>query len=187
MSTRTIRFVGGPLHGESREVDDSREHYTIPPAAARALGQALAGTISEAVDGGEDLIYVRRRDGRYWLKVANPEGIEEDVPGFTSRWYDAGDGMKLCEVDAPENDWGHARVDVSISEGLLADPDAFRSAGGVMALVIDNIRHHERRIARRVSDAEIHSVAAAIEVGVKVSRGNRRIVAAWLWLYVEKR
>lgn len=187
MSTRTIRFVGGPLHGESRDVDDSRSRFAVPLLAAGALKHALAGTEAASPAGADDLVYVRRGDGRYWLEVDTPAGIEEDVPGFKSRWYDTGEGLLLCEVDAPHSDWGHAQADVSISEELLSDPVEFRKAGGVMAFVIENIRHRERRIARRVSATDVLSVAAGIEVGEEIRRGNRRIVAAWLRLYLEER
>ena len=184
---RTIQLVGGPLHGESREVEDSRSHYNVSDVAAGGVITALAGEGSPHSRSGPMLTYARRRDGRYWLEVQAPS-VVQPVAGFTFRWYDEGrDGMLLCEVEAPKSDWGHAQVDVSISEELLADSPALASAGGVLGLVIESIRQRERRVARRVDLEDVLAFASSIEAGDEVSMGNRRILAAWLRLYVEQR
>lgn len=182
---RNIHFVGGPLHGESRVVPDgaSRDTFTVTQEAAGALRAAIRGEEdpSEPVPT-VDLTYVKRRDGRFYLAIDKPEGIKDPPSGFTGHWFDAGDGMSLLELHAPDSDWGHGWTDITVTPEFLADLEGNQEGTGIYQLAMPGIYSKERQMVRRIDGRVLADLAGSMETGSATARkaGNRRLIAAVL-------
>jgi len=183
---RLVHFVGGPLHGESREVPDGKDQYTITRAAAGALGAAIRGEEGPSEPAPtEDLTYIRRRDGRYYLEIGTPDGVKDPPKNFSARWFDSGDGMVLLEFHGPESDWGHPWEDMTILPEFLADLVANQNGAVFYELSIKGLEDREREMVRHLDPEAIEQLAVSILGGTAKAKslGNRRLVAAMLREY----
>ena len=188
--SRVVRFVGGPLDGESREVPDGRDRYEVSPASAEALGRAMRGEEGDSVAAlpTKALVYVRLKDGRYYLSIEQPATVADMPTGFEAEWFDAGDDMLLAEIHGPVSDWGHAYAQVRASIDFLADRKATMDGRFVFNEALSIIERKERKAARRMKAEDLLALAASIESGTKKAKslGNRRIIAAILREYSDR-
>lgn len=178
---RTVRFVGGPLHGESRTVESAQAEYRIPFFVATALATAMRGIgEASAPPGQEFLVYARRKDGRYYLRAEAPAGFEKVPEGFTFDWFDVSGGVLLVEISGPPSEIGHVTTELRLSLEFLTDPATIEEGP---ALLLEDARElleqHERRAIRDLPPDRIHLLADALEAGTPASRqlGNRRVAA----------
>ena len=187
---RMVRFVGGPLDGESREVKDGRHRYVIPASAAGALKDAMReeGTPAPPPDP-RDLTYVRRRDGRCWLSVNAPDGVADPPKGFTAEWFDAGDDFLLLELHAPESDWGHAIGETRASLEFLSDSEASDEGHFVFNMAIEIIEERERKVVRKMDAGVLREMAGWVLDAKPKSKtqGNRRIIAAAIGEFADRK
>ena len=187
--SRIVRFVGGPLHGESRTVDNAKPEYRVGFLAATALATAMRG-IGEATapPGQEELVYVRRKDGRYYLRAEVPAGFEDVPEGFTFDWFEGGDGMLLLEVSGPPSDVGHATTDLWLTVEFVTDPAIIeKGAAFLLEEARQALDNHQREAIHNLSWASVHSLADALEAGTSVSleQGNRRVAAGILRMWAD--
>ena len=191
--SRLVRFVGGPLHGESREGPDSETEFLISKEAASALRKEISkgGMPPASIETAEEFRYVKRDDGRYWLAIMPPDSLQEPPPGFTMHWFDAGEDRNLVEIHAPPSDWGHAYTEVHVSDELLGDAIVMEREGItlIMEMALDSLEASEGALVRGMGSETILALAERIlgRDPETETPGNRRIVAALLKDLVELR
>lgn len=187
-TTRTVRFVGGPLHGESRTVHGAKAEYRVAFSAATALATAMGEEEMAAPPEQADLVYARRRDGRYYLRAEVPAGFEDVPEGFTFDWFEGADGMYLLEVSGPPSDVGHATTDLWLSIEFLSDPAGIEKGPAfLLEEARDALDNHQRKAILNLSPDSVQSLADALEAGTPASleQGNRRVAAGILRLWAE--
>lgn len=189
--TRVVRFVGGPLHGESRTVINAKAEYRVPFEAATALATAMGAEEVTAPPGPEYVVYARRKDGRYYLRADPPTGFET-VPaeGFTFEWFDVSGGILLLEIAGPRSDVGYATVELRLAQEFLADPAIIEQGAAVLLeRASDAFGSREREAIQNLSLESVRSLADALEAGSRSSTelGNRRVAAGILRAWTEHR
>ncbi len=186
--TRTVRFVGGPLHGESRTVNNAKAEYRVDFSVATALAIAMGEQEASAPPERAQLVYVRRKDGRYYLRAEAPDGFEDVPEGFTFDWFDAHGGCLLLEISGPPSEIGHAWTELTISQELLADPAIIKlGAAFLLERAQESLEGHQRRAVRDLSPDSVYLLAGSLEAGTSASKslGNRRLVATILREWAE--
>lgn len=187
--SRIVRFVGGPLHGESRTVVSAKAEYRVDYSVATALATAMGEEVA-APPEQEYLVYARRKDGRYYLRAEVPAGFENVPEGFSFEWFEGGDGMLLLEVSGPPSDIGYATTEVWLSVELVTDPLIIeKGAPFLLEQASDALDNHQRKAILDLSPDSVHSLANALEAGTPASReqGNRRVAAGIIRAWVEHR
>ncbi len=189
--TRVVRFVGGPLHGESRTVTNAKAEYRVAFSVATALALAMGEEEVAAPPEQGDLVYARRKDGRYYLRAEAPAAYE-NVPaeGFTFDWFDVSNGVLLVEITGPRSDIGYTTVDLMVSPEFLADPENMEQ-GAILLLTMgaDTFGAREREAIQNLSPGAVRTLADGLEAGTPASleRGNRRMAALILRAWTEHR
>ena len=180
--TRTVRFVGGPLHGETRTVANAKAEYRVDYSVATALATAMGEEVAAPPEQAH-LVYVRRKDGRYYLRAEAPAGFENVPEGFTFDWFDVSGGVLLLEIAGPPSAIAHATVDFRLSVEFLTDPTNIeKGATLLLTMVRSTLDARERDAIQNLSPDVIHTLADALEAGTPASReqGNRRVAAGIL-------
>ena len=184
---KTIRFVGGPLHGESRSVEDSRSKYLISEAAALAVGAELRGEEADPTPDDERLEYTRRHDGRYYLEVDQPAEVKPFPEGFEAKWFDVGEHMLLVEVHAPPSAYGHAFGEVRVARDFVLDAVATEDGLFIFKDALAIIELRERDLIRSFLADTLDDLAVSVSDGTELAKGqgNRRLIAAVLRDYAD--
>ena len=187
--TRTVRFVGGPLHGESRPVNNAKDEYQVGFSAATALATAM-GEEPSAPPQQAELVYARRKDGRYYLRAEAPAGFENVPERFTFDWFDVSGGVLLLEIGGPVSAIGHVTVDLRLSPQFLADPARMEEGAPLLLIMArDSFDVREQEAIQNLSPDVVRTLADALEAGTPASMelGNRRVAALILRAWVEHR
>jgi hypothetical protein len=179
--TRLVRFVGGPLHGESREIENAGDSFPVTGAAATALRKELSGEDPfPEIDSDASLTYTRLRGGEYYLEIPEPEGIESLPSGFVSEWCDAGPDRFLLKVTGPDTGWGSGSTEVIINSIELLKQIRESEPVEAFSVAVRNIERQEARMARSMAREDVSLLANRVGRGGELTAGNLRLISAML-------
>lgn len=183
--SRLVRFVGGPLHGESREVPAGRDEFQISREAAFALkGELEGGEMPEGLDPEELLVYSQRKDGRYYLRIERPEEVPYPPDGFFYLFFDCGGEEVIAELHGPSSAWGSPRGEFQVSREVLANPHDSEDGKLVFRRTIRMVEDQEAKIARgQLTGRAIMDLAMALRRGEELDLASRRLAAAALRVF----
>ena len=187
---KMVRFNGGPLHGRCQLATEAQDQYEVPYLAATALSAALFGVSypEEAVEH-DVLVYVRRPDDHYYLKVSAPPGFEETPDGYGFEWFDAGDGVLLLGINSAPSRFGYVSQDLHLSAEFLADLGVTATGPSVLLEMAQEILDlRKRHAAEKMPPHDIRMLANMVEAGTAESQeaGTRGVVASLLRLWAKE-